>query len=194
MLLAGVRQLVCFLWCTQNVEPALRQMCEDCDAELFLVLPRLLMLSLLSDPSGPVSALARRLLPERFFSSEDGSPAQLCKLSHSLHRVLSTVTSTIMAGKDGGMAHEAWIQAQEIVMRRAVVGNGAEADPCAQLESPWRKAASADVEGLMNEVERSSMELARRCPETWNELSDLLVQCITWRPRATRLESDSFVV
>jgi len=45
--------------------PALAEMCEDCDAELFLVLPRIVLLCLLCDPAKAIELL-RRLLPHRF--------------------------------------------------------------------------------------------------------------------------------
>lgn len=49
----------------RRVAPALREMCEDCDAELFLILPRIVWLCLLKDPAKAIE-LIRRLLPHRF--------------------------------------------------------------------------------------------------------------------------------
>ncbi|CAK0873454.1 unnamed protein product [Prorocentrum cordatum] len=62
-LLAAVRSLARFLQDCAGVAPELLRMCEGYDADLFLVLPRLATLCLLSDPAGPAAALAAGLLP-----------------------------------------------------------------------------------------------------------------------------------
>merc|ERR1711988_216791 len=52
--------------------PELRDMCDECGSELFLVLPRITLLSFFENPAGQ-SALIARLLPKCFESS--GSPS-----------------------------------------------------------------------------------------------------------------------
>jgi hypothetical protein len=78
-----------------------------------------------------------------------------------------------------------WSDAWEVLVRRAVAGAGAEqAAPglYSKVHPGWQKTAAAAVEGLMHDVEGWSMELQRHNPEAWNDLSDLLVQCMVWKP------------
>jgi len=192
-LLASVHQLAGFLWACRRVAPGLLQLAESCDAELFLALPRLVCLCLFSDPAGPAQALAQRLLPRPPHAAAGEEPGEgrsakkVQAAAANLQRTLGTVVSGMMAGDTGGTEADAWAEAWEILLRRAVSGPGAEqgaADPYAGVEQAHRESAAASVEGFMNEVEGWSMELQRHSPEAWNETSVLLVRCITWLPGA----------
>ncbi|CAK0852370.1 unnamed protein product [Prorocentrum cordatum] len=163
-LMEGVRLLASFLAGALEAVPSLQPMLEDRDAELFLVLPRLVCLCLLSDPDA-VARLLRPLLPVRLAEGpEEGGGQVLAAASAQLERVLELL---------GGPERGAW----EALASRAVAGGGA-----AQVGPSQQEAAAAAVEALMREIEGWSMELQRHHPAAWNDLSDLLVQCMVWRP------------
>ncbi|CAJ1357462.1 unnamed protein product [Effrenium voratum] len=60
----------------QSLAPAFTTMCTDCDVELFLVLPRMVILSCLEKPNEPRAGLLRSLLPHRF-PETNGAGARL---------------------------------------------------------------------------------------------------------------------
>merc|ERR1712083_359282 len=68
-MLVAVKALVVALKAAQKGVPAFARMCDDCDAELFLVLPRLVWLSFLAQPVD-LAAWLMPLLPHHFFSSD----------------------------------------------------------------------------------------------------------------------------
>jgi len=193
--LEGARHLVDFVAETPKIVPGLQGMFEDCDAELFLVLPRLVCLSLLSDPAGPVAPLLRRLLPSRFAApgARTDGPGRapsgtlsgpVLETSSALNTVLQLLVAGVQQGGGEGAEAAAWSDAWEVLVRRAVAGAGAEeAAPglYAKVQPGWRRTVAAAVEGLMHDVEGWSMELQRHNPEAWNDLSDLLVQCMVWK-------------
>lgn len=186
-----------------RIAPELAEMCENRDAEFFLVLPRLVWLCLLADPAKP-SELVRRLLPHRFSlragaptAAVAGSPPCLSR-RHSdpdlpaaaelarAERVpwmgpeLQAVTEKFWRAELllGRALPEGGPLAWEVLARRAVVGTSAAADPYACLEEASRDEAAAAAEDLMHELEGWSMELQRHCPEDWNECINVLVQCL----------------
>lgn len=64
-LLDAVTDVVTEIHEVQQVTPSLKQMCGECDAELFMCVPRLLWLRFLEDPAA-CGELFRTLLPHRF--------------------------------------------------------------------------------------------------------------------------------
>ncbi|CAK0844640.1 unnamed protein product [Prorocentrum cordatum] len=180
-LMEGARLLVGFLAGSLEAAPSMQQMLDHRAPELFLVLPRLACLCLLSDPECPVAQLLRPLLPSLFASDSEvdqedddqGPFTTALAASAELEGVLDLLGGP--AGHDG-----AW----DALTRRAVAGAGARAaaDLYPETDPGQQEAAAAAVEGLMREVEGWSMELQRHNPAAWNDLSDLLVHCMVWKP------------
>ncbi|CAK0799427.1 unnamed protein product [Prorocentrum cordatum] len=139
-------------------------------------------------PRAEAAAAAPARRRRRGEPGEGRSAKKVQAAAANLQRTLGTVVSGMMAGDTGGTEADAWAEAWEILLRRAVSGPGAEQgaadDPYAGVEQAHRESAAASVEGFMNEVEGWSMELQRHSPEAWNETSVLLVRCITWLPGA----------
>merc|ERR1712190_259117 len=69
-LLCSVCDLVEQIQYAQHLAPALATMCEECDAELFLVLPRILWIRFLSRPQQH-TGLLKSLLPHRLMEIKD---------------------------------------------------------------------------------------------------------------------------
>ncbi|CAK0852117.1 unnamed protein product [Prorocentrum cordatum] len=65
-LLDAVCDTVVQVKASQELSPSLEEMFVDCDAELFLVLPRLVWIYYIAGPSQPCAGLVRHLLPHRF--------------------------------------------------------------------------------------------------------------------------------
>merc|ERR1719379_2435780 len=72
-LLHAVCDVVSEIRQAQRLVPALTSMCEDCDVELFLVLPRIIWLRFLAEPSN-LTPLLKNLLPHKF-SEARSSPS-----------------------------------------------------------------------------------------------------------------------
>lgn len=190
----------------QQIVPALQDMCTDCDAELFLILPRLVSLCLLAEPARAIELL-RRLLPHRFHQrlvsvvagggrglhrsnsnpdlagAHEGSRMQRqpClgpELQALMEKFWRAELLLTRAGTSDGAS--AW----DVLIRRAISGSaagaGAGAEPwhASLLGGPRVAAAVAATEDLMHDLEGWSMELQRHSPEDWNECSSVLLQCL----------------
>lgn len=160
----------------QRAAPALEQMCENCDVELFLCLPRIIWLRFLNEPEDCVEVV-KDILPHRFPAKS--SPFDLVSVDQQLRsfqdhyeRVCEHLLRT----------HPVWHQSDvwQLLARRIVVGtDGADAFFRSFCGSPGAlEEMKAVVESLMNDLEGWSLELQRHCPQEWNNCSSLLVQCI----------------
>jgi len=129
-------------------------MCEDCDVELFLVLPRMVWLCYLAEPNQH-QGLVASLLPHRF---EKGADTELFAFVESFQRVVGSISKVV------GVE-----QAENTLVQRAVLGSSS-----VKAHMP-----RAEIENFMLELERWSMELQRKCPEDWNQCSSVLIQCLT---------------
>merc|ERR1719464_2465584 len=69
-LLNAVCDLVAEIRVAQRLVPALTAMCDECDVELFMVLPRIIWLRFLASPL-QLLELLRSLLPHRFAETKD---------------------------------------------------------------------------------------------------------------------------
>jgi len=166
-LLKSVCNLVAQVKKAQHLVPALITMCEDCDVELFLVLPRKVWLCYLCEPDMH-QGLVESLLPHRF---EKGPDAELTSFFQSFHRVMDSICQAF--GVDS---------AEDVLVERAVLGSS----------SVKATLSKAHIENFMLELERWSMELQRKCPEDWNQCSSVLIQCLTGGSQKDR--SGEFVV
>jgi len=148
----------------QRLAPAFTNMCTDCDVELFLVLPRMVILCCLEKPGEPRAGLLRSLLPHRF----PESAAKGLEVDPEMGLLLtqfSQVLSLLVGAGDSAP--------QATLVRRAVTG-AAGGDEVRHLPP----AVQERVEALMREVERWSLELQRHNAEDWNQCSSVLVQCL----------------
>jgi len=138
--------------------PAFMTMCTDCDVELFLVLPRILILCCLAKPDEDRAGLIKSLLPHRFPDvAAGGAPLQLLD-EPEMAALVSQFQQVLRQ-----LGSNAWF----ILVRRAVDGSSNDAS-----------AHQVEVQALMRDVERWSLELQRHCAEDWNQCSSVLVQCI----------------
>jgi len=184
-LMDAICDLVAEIRVAQRLVPPLRAMCEECDVELFLVLPRIIWLRFLANPL-QLMELLKSLLPHRFAEPKD----RLCdvgqlwdaELEAFIQKFLCTRQLLVGALPGGGAAPDAERNerlAWEVLVKRVVRGAVGKEDACSCLAPTLRDGASEAVEGLMHELEKWSIELQRHCPEDWNQCSAILVQCLT---------------
>jgi hypothetical protein len=136
--------------------PAFAALCDSCDAELFLVLPRLCMLSYLGSP-GEQRELLQVLMLHRFSGGrparEDDKLQALRESFRRTRRVLQTVAV--------GPAKHTW----DLLVAAAIGDDNEFGD---------RREAIV-VREFMLELESWSMELQRRCPEDWNQCAAVII-------------------
>lgn len=161
-LLHSLSSAVQILGVLQCRVPAFKRLCEQCDVELFLVLPRLLWLSFLATPV--LGLLLGSVLPHHFRDGEVVSE-QLQKLVAE-HRGL--------VEQLGSSSYEQLIGH---VIRKACSDVNADCS----LE-PLVLTLSTDVQGAVDgfllKLEGWSMELQRHHAHDWNDLVALLLQCL----------------
>eukprot|EP00927_Polykrikos_kofoidii_P037337 TRINITY_DN31489_c0_g1_i1.p1 TRINITY_DN31489_c0_g1~~TRINITY_DN31489_c0_g1_i1.p1 ORF type:complete len:537 (-),score=98.33 TRINITY_DN31489_c0_g1_i1:50-1660(-) len=187
-LLTAVCDLVAEIRAAQRLAPALTAMCEECDVELFLVLPRIIWLRFLAKPSKHTELL-KSLLPHRFIDpletiGVEGAPMLDAELTGFVEKFLAAkglLVGAQPAVGAGGVPSAAAAEtlAWEILVKRVVVGGGSTEDAYGNLAPGLRDTAQESVEDLMHDLERWSIELQRHCPEDWNQCSAILVQCLT---------------
>jgi hypothetical protein len=173
----AVCDLVAEVKMAQELAPALTTMCEDCDVELFLVLPRVVVLCFLADPANKRAELVKSLLPHRFGRAGEGATPgkldpELNGLFEQFGQAMRDLQQTLSVSSPAASKDAAW----EFLVKRAVLGGGDVRNShveCLPL------ATQKGVQELMLEVERWSLELQRHCPEDWNQFSAILVQCLT---------------
>mmetsp|Transcript_75303 Transcript_75303/g.156870 ORF Transcript_75303/g.156870 Transcript_75303/m.156870 type:complete len:546 (-) Transcript_75303:202-1839(-) len=180
-LLSAICAIVAEVRSAQRSAPALAQMCEDCDVELFLVLPRIIWLRYLATPDEVVE-LVRSILPHRFnpkvadkdasgvsaYSPDEEVQAFLSKYNSLLIKLTAALPNSVDKRK----------AACEILVKRVVNGAGSEG-AYSSIESSKQTELTSDIEDLIHELEKWSIELQRHCPEDWNQASAILVQCLT---------------
>lgn len=163
----GVVGLVAEMLSAEQLAPELVRKCRDCDAEVFLALPRLLLLHFLAAPAERAE-LPRSLLPHRFAAGPAEPDAELQEFAERFARVWQSG----VAGRTEASKQRAW----HVLLARAVVGAGAanpEEQSLVEGEGLW-----PEVEQLMRELEGWSMELQRHCPVDWSQCSSVLVRCL----------------
>jgi len=217
-LLRAICDIVGTIHNARRLVPALASMCDECDVELFLVLPRIVWLWFLSEPSSHTE-LVRRLVPNHFTNSTD-PPAfdeQLERFIASFREVSKDllaspgVSSPSKAkGDNDHTPATAEQHAWEVLVTRVVAGpNSAsntkapslndEASPPGSLGSGIHDSTvlNADVESsleaFVHELERWSMELQRHRPEDWCQCSAVLVRCLSGEaaPHPTSVQGGS---
>jgi hypothetical protein len=171
-LLGSICEVVDEFRMLQRIAPEFKSMCDDCDVELFLVLPRIIWLWSLCRLDTRAELL-RSLLPHRFGgdtgtgSDCDAEISALLEKFRQVHKLLMESSRTCDA-----VSH-AW----ELLARRVVKGSSSAADFDGIVGERVAAAQSA-TEGLMRDLEKYSMELQRHCPDDWNQTSAVLLQCL----------------
>jgi hypothetical protein len=165
-LLDAVCDLVAEIRGAQQVAPALTTMCDDCDAELFLILPRMVVLCFAADPARMGTELLRTLLPHRFHSGGEEPCAELVKLSAQFLRLADLIGANRKSRQTP--REEAW----RLAMKRSVSGVAFEpSDLDVEIHSA--------LEDLMRNAESWSLELQRHCATDWNQCSAMLLHCLS---------------
>mmetsp|Transcript_93984 Transcript_93984/g.271683 ORF Transcript_93984/g.271683 Transcript_93984/m.271683 type:complete len:524 (-) Transcript_93984:315-1886(-) len=176
-LLSGVCDLVAEIRHAQRVAPALTTMCDECDVELFLVLPRMIWLRFLAQPHQHTELL-RSLLPHRFpkedevkgnLAFKERGEAEEATWDADVEAFLQRYRATQDLLLTGRCGKGAW----EVLVKHIVNGS------ISSKDDNLDKAAKESVEDLHRSLERWSMELQRHCPEDWNQCCAILVQCLT---------------
>lgn len=178
--LNAICDLVAAIRRAQRVTPSLVVMCEECDVEFFMVLPRIIWLRFLAKPSEHAELL-KSFLPHRFVDGAEeqgaaqGWDPELRDFLASF-QLTRTVLAASKAVKTSASAEDQAIW--EMLMKRVVHGSGREVQGAPDREDIGPEAEAA-IEELMRRLEGWSMELQRHCPEDWNQCAAILVQCLT---------------
>jgi len=182
-LLQATNDIVAEFRLAGRAAPSFTTMCIDCDVELFLVLPRMVILCCLQDPAAPRAGLMQSLLPHRYPAlANDGmyslaEDAELASLLGQFRQVLNLLGTTSGSSSNSS----SW----KTLVQRAVGGNDNAEDSLRKLPSQVHD----HVEALMRAVEGWSLELQRHCAEDWNQCSSVLVQCLNGGSQKQHLQS-----
>lgn len=190
-LMTAVCDVVALIRQAQRIAPTLASMCDDCDVELFMVLPRILWLRVLDKPA-LLLELFKGLLPTRFDpKKKDFVGSWPCDpVLDALRDKYFKAVAVLMGQKElsgfdcvSEQATFAW----QLLIKRIVNGAG-----CCQIEETYsslppacRASAENAVEDFMHDLEAMSIELQRHCPEDWNTCSAILVQCLSGAKQKT---------
>mmetsp|Transcript_8644 Transcript_8644/g.18295 ORF Transcript_8644/g.18295 Transcript_8644/m.18295 type:complete len:544 (-) Transcript_8644:152-1783(-) len=183
LLIAAVCGVVTEIHAAQRLAPALASMCEDCDVELFMVLPRIVWLCFLAEPTRHAELL-KALLPHRFSASTEDNPQTGAEPPRPWDNEIEAFIEMFRRGRaavasaHGGPA--AGQAAREALVRRVVAGgaDGGAGGQCSPAAAAAAVAAGSALEEAMRELERWSIELQRHCPEDWNHFAAMLVRCL----------------
>jgi len=190
----SICDLVTYIFKAECLVPELKAMRDECSAELFLVLPRLLLLRFLARPSA-LAHLLNDLLPHHTqkFSSVGHMrfDAELSALINRFQRIQHLLGSAIYAsseprelreqamvdvlGEDATAGHFA----RSLLTRRAVLGlccGPNELEGAIGGTEPHL--ALEEVSAFFRELEAWSMKMQRRHARAWNGFSAVLLHCL----------------
>lgn len=154
--------------------PELATMCEECDVELFMVLPRITLLCFLKDPSGTQGQLLKLFLPHRF---QQGMPnTELQVLLRDFRSTIAALDGLVVPASGIDVDSATW---QALVTRAVGGSQQAALNVLGALGAKQREPAGQLLEVFSLKLEGWSLELQRHCPEDWNQCSAVLVQCLT---------------
>jgi hypothetical protein len=190
----------------QAVAPGLNVMIQECNSELFLVLPRIVWLRFLFTP-GSVLKLLWTMLPHRFVAAPDNVQQvdvrqivdeELGVFMDQFQDSVQVLTSGMSISSEGAMVVDAEAKALDVLIQRSVSSSGSscqsEVDTGAvvELQQNARNARDSIVHGM----EKWSIELQRHCPDDWNPCCAIMVQCLMGAdeqaPSATHDQNRSF--
>eukprot|EP00930_Biecheleria_cincta_P045984 TRINITY_DN316_c0_g1_i1.p1 TRINITY_DN316_c0_g1~~TRINITY_DN316_c0_g1_i1.p1 ORF type:complete len:614 (+),score=119.72 TRINITY_DN316_c0_g1_i1:142-1983(+) len=187
----GLCDLVGAIKHAQTIVPSLRSQCEECDVNAFLVIPRLIWLRAIADPSTQLAVLSK-LLPHRFYNATDDtnqSPQDSSSkeshqdmwqcdadLSGFVQEFELVFTSLLGSCGPEPPAGTAW----NFLMRRAVHGAHEVDNAIYETLAPGVAAqAKTTVDAFMNQLEAWSMELQRHKPEEWNDFVAIVMEVLS---------------
>mmetsp|Transcript_27750 Transcript_27750/g.50131 ORF Transcript_27750/g.50131 Transcript_27750/m.50131 type:complete len:524 (-) Transcript_27750:90-1661(-) len=171
-LMAAICDVVAECKSAKHFAPALAAMWEECDVELFMVLPRLLWLRFLMEPNKQV-VLLKSILPHRFPEEALFSDPEL----KPLWQKYQAASNSISPAGGGIPAKSRTAQISEVLIKRAI--DAQPEDLYRGMSQGARHAAEAAVEDFMGDLETWSMELQRHCPEDWNQCAAIIVSCLS---------------
>jgi hypothetical protein len=174
-LLNALRAAVAHVRAAQKFAPEFAVMCDNYDADLFLVLPRLIWLRFLAEPITQ-SELLKKLLPHRFTGVVEPTEeiqiwdADIADLIEKYQKV-----KHFFGSADSQSPYAAtWKTLVKLLVNRRTDESIYE-----EIAHDTRLEAQVSTEDLLRDLERWSMELQRHCPEAWNQCSAILVHCLT---------------
>eukprot|EP00930_Biecheleria_cincta_P035810 TRINITY_DN24608_c0_g2_i1.p1 TRINITY_DN24608_c0_g2~~TRINITY_DN24608_c0_g2_i1.p1 ORF type:complete len:547 (-),score=103.56 TRINITY_DN24608_c0_g2_i1:316-1908(-) len=184
MFLNGICDLVAEIRLAQRLVPDLKTMCEDCDVELFMVLPRILWIRGLAKPAVHFDVF-NSLIPHRFVRGSescngrheqwpcDSELAAFVEHFRSVYTLLKSNWRSAARISD----RSAW----EVLVRRVVLGSeeNTRETTYGELSPSVRVQAEPAVEVFMNKMEAWSMEIQRHRAEDWNQLMSIIIQCLS---------------
>ncbi|CAJ1410268.1 unnamed protein product [Effrenium voratum] len=180
-MLSAVCDLVAEIRSAQRIAPALAQMCEECDVEMFMVIPRMAWLRCLDKPT-LLEGFFKSLLPHRFGEPNGEMPEKKAELDAFTQQFADTkeLLMAAMSPTQGGLLRTGDFERAtwEMLVKRIVNGDNGK-DTYQWISPSLREPAEKAVEDLMRNLEAWSMELARHCPEDWNQCCGILVQCLS---------------
>jgi len=189
----AVSDLVEKIKAAQLVAPAFASMCQDCDVEFFMVLPRLTMLSFVAEPKAQCREVIAGLMPHCFkASAPDGLCERLSSLVQDFRTLVQAISSLCSVSKQLPET-VAW----EILVKRAVAGNSSSGAPYSAFSSDAQAATRPAVEGFMRDLEFCSVDLQRHCPQDWNQFCSVMVDslgCEDQRRLSRKLSTGHFQV
>lgn len=181
-LLNGICDLVAEMRLAQRIAPDLLAMCEEVDAELFVVMPRIIWLRALTKPAEQL-AVFKSLIPHRFIADSgsqlDGVWHCDAELSEFIEKFRTA--NALLMGNWRSAARISERAAWEILIKRVVNGAGSKNkdDTYSMLSPRVRLQAESAVEEFLNKLERWSMEMQRHHAEDWNQFSAVLISCLS---------------
>jgi hypothetical protein len=148
----------------ERLVPEIEDMCNDCDVEFFLALPRLVWLRFLFEPAKQIWLL-KSLLPHRFQDTVgvDSFPALIGDDLGSLMDMSKHIVDLL--------GHQ---MAFKILLKRIIRRPDA-GDTC---DDAVPGPALPVLAALMRELEKYSMELQRHRPDEWNQFTAVIVRCL----------------
>jgi hypothetical protein len=162
--------------------PAFKEMCDNCDVELFLILPRAIWFSFLQSPSERADLL-RSLLPDRF----GGHGAEGAVFDEEVKGFVSRFQSlcSLLQASGSGDGHVMDCLSKRII-NGMNTGAGASISDFSFIVAANREEASKATDAFMRDMECWSMELQRHCPEEWNQCTSILLQCLEGTSKSQR--------
>lgn len=192
--LNSICDLVAEIQLAQRMVPGLKVMCEDYDVELFMILPRILWIRGLIEPTAYLHVF-KSFLPHRFTNiRESSNTSQDEWLCDSELRALIEQFGDVYA-----LLESNWRSAdrtsnpsvQKILIKRVVLGvdSNAQERIYGSLSPSVRGQAECAVENFMNKLEVWSIEIQRHNVEDWNQFMSVIIQCLLGSRKDTEVTS-----
>jgi len=164
-----------------RTRPSFRKMCEECDPELFLVLPRIVLLCFLEEPTA-LQAVVRKFLPDKLCGAEDANTKQPSGLVQVLNVTFCSTVLMLRGAHLKSLSMEVAARNDcifDLLIQRAILGNTYDKNTLYEdIDVASHGAAASKVDSFMRDLEGYSLELQRHSPEAWNTFTELFVACV----------------